>query len=185
MATALASRFGCRAVAVAGGVIFGLGLLSSSFVKTVHAMYITYSLLLGAGSSFCFFSSILILREYFSKRLALVNGIGLAGSGFGTLAIAPLMNTLLDHFHWRQTLRIVSAMSLLLVLGGFIFFVVPVPIKLEQAKTTNGRRKFLDVSVFKNKAFVVWVAAVGLVLFGFYIPFMHLVSEPPGSLLLY
>ena len=158
-----------------GAFLFGLGLLLSSYANSIYLMFVTYSLLLGVGSSFCYYTSILILNEYFSKRLVLVNGIGLSGCGIGTLALAPLMNFLLDTFHWRVALRILSASSVVLGLCGLIYFIVPAPVQRHTVKNTKSQT-LIDVSFFKNKAFVVWLFVVGFVLFGFYMPYVHLVS---------
>ena len=160
-----------------GAFLFGLGLLLSSYANSIYLMFVTYSLLLGVGSSFSYYTSILILNEYFSKRLVLVNGIGLSGCGFGTLALAPLMNFLLDTFHWRVALRILSASSIVLGLCGLIYFIVPAPVQRHTVKKNTKSQTLIDVSFFKNKAFVVWLVAVGLVLFGFYMPYVHLVRK--------
>ena len=177
LSTALCTKFGCRVVTVLGAFLFGLGLLLSSYANSIYLMFVTYSLLLGVGSSFSYYTSILILNEYFSKRLVLVNGIGLSGCGFGTLALAPLMNFLLDTFHWRVALRILSASSIVLGLCGLVYFIVPVPVQRHTVKKNTKSQTLIDVSFFKNKAFVVWLFVVGFVLFGFYMPYVHLVSK--------
>ena len=175
IATTLITRFGCRVVTVSGAFVFGLGLFSSSFVDDIYQLYVTYSLILPIGSSFCYFASVLILSEYFSKRLVLVNGIALAGCGLGTITLAPLMNLLLSNFHWRQALRILSATSLVLTLCGLIYFIVPAPVQLRTVRNRKTTKKLIKFSLFKNRAYTVWVAGNALVNFGFYMPYVHMV----------
>ena len=127
------------------------------------------------GSSMCYVSSVLVLSGYFSKNLVVANGIGLAGAGVGTITLAPALSLLLDNFYWRDALRILSATSLLILISGLIFYLVPAPLEFSDAEKYETKR--IDLSFFKNKAYIVWTVVVGLVLFGFYIPYVHLVSE--------
>lgn len=175
----LCKRFGCKAVTVLGGILVGIGLLLSSFVDNIFRMYVTYSFLFGMGSSMCYVSSVLVLSGYFSKNLVVANGIGLAGAGVGTITLAPALSLLLDNFYWRDALRILSATSLLILISGLIFYLVPAPLEFSDAEKydTEEETKRIDLSFFKNKAYIVWTVVVGLVLFGFYIPYVHLVRH--------
>ena len=173
----LCTKIGCRAVTVSGALMFGLGLFLSSYVTAVYQLFLTYSVLFGFGTSCCYYPSVLILSEYFSKRLVFANGIGLSGCGIGTLALVPLMNYLIDTSHWRETLRILSATSALLLLVGWIYFVVPAPLRNLDANSSTEQQKIFNMALLKNRAFVLWIISVGLVLFGFYIPYVHLVSR--------
>lgn len=174
--TALCTKFGCRGVTVFGAVLFGLGLFLSSYANAVYQLFFTYSILFSAGGSCCYYTSVLILSEYFSKRLVFANGIGLSGCGLGTLMLAPLMNYFMDTFYWRETLRILSAASVVLLLVGWIYFAVPVPLQSLDAIPSATTQKMFNMALLKNKAFILWIIATGLVLFGFYIPYVHLVS---------
>lgn len=143
-------------------------------------MYLTYSLVVGTGSCFSYYSSILILDEYFYKSLVTSNGIALSGAGAGTLALAPLVGSFLKMYDWRSTLRILSAISTIQFVCCFIQWIVKSPKRLldyDFEEKNDIKRKFFDLSLFKNKAYVVWILVVSLVLFGFYIPYVHLVSE--------
>ena len=177
LASAACKKFGCSATAVIGGILFGLGLFLSSFVGSIFQLYLTYSLLVAVGSSCVYYSSILVLRDYFSKSFALVNGITLSGVGIGTMALAPVLDFLLVRFQWRITLRIMSSMSFILVFNGLLFRAVPSPNKTDTFDEKVCEKKLLDFSVFRNKAYLVWTAALTLVLFGFYVPNVHLVSN--------
>lgn len=177
LSSSLCKRFGCKAVTTVGGILVGIGLLLSSFVDSIFRMYVTYSFLFGLGSSMCYVSSVLVLSSYFSKNLVVANGIGLAGAGVGTITLAPALSLLLDNYHWRDALRILSATSLLVVISGLIYYLVPAPMEFSDAEEYRDETKRIDFSFLKNKAYIVWIAVVGLVLFGFYIPYVHLVSE--------
>ena len=78
----LSERYGCKVVAVFGGLLCFLGLLLTSFVSDLSKLYMTYGVLWGIGSSFCYFPTLTAPGEYFCQRLSLVNGIVTAGKSF-------------------------------------------------------------------------------------------------------
>lgn len=177
LSCSLCKKFGCKAVTTVGGILVGTGLVLSSFVDSILHMYITYSFLFGLGSSMCYVSSVLVISSYFNKNLVLANGIGLAGAGVGTITLAPALNLLLDSYYWRDALRILTASSLLILISGLIYYLIPAPIKFVNADEYQDKGKHFDFSFLKNKAYIIWVVVVGLVLFGFYIPYVHLVRH--------
>lgn len=78
----LSERYGCKVVAFLGGLLCFLGLLLTSFVSDLSKLYMTYGVLWGIGSSFCYFPTLTAPGEYFCQRLSLVNGIVTAGKSF-------------------------------------------------------------------------------------------------------
>lgn len=181
LCTTLSAKYGIRAVSCVGALLFSVGLLLTSFVTDLAHMYLTYSLVVGTGSCFSYYSSILILDQYFYTSLVTSNGIALSGAGVGTIALGPIVGSLLKQYNWRTTLRIVTAISTVQFLCCFIQWFVKPPKRLMEydfeVKEDEKKKKLFDVSLFKNKAYVVWIVVISLVLFGFYIPYVHLVSE--------
>ena len=82
-------------VSFAGALLSVSGLFLTSFIQEAHKMYVTYGLVWGVGSSFSYVSSIVVLGEYFNRRLALANGITSCGGGVGSLVTGPVINYLL------------------------------------------------------------------------------------------
>ena len=167
IASALCDRFGCCVVTFAGAFLSVLGLCLTSFMQEVRKMYVTYGLVWGLGSSFSFTSSIVVLSEYFDERLALANGIATSGSGVGSLVAGPVINYLLASVGWKHSMHILSAFAGLLCIAAVIF------------RGSKGRRectKLFDTSIWKSKAYVLWVTTVAVFQFGYLIPFIHLVS---------
>lgn len=175
LSSLLCKKYGCRVVTILGGTLVGIGLLLSSFVDSILRMYVTYSLLFGLGSSLCYVSSILVISGYFNKNLVLANGIGLAGSGVGTITLATALNLILSSYYWRDALRILSATSLLILFSGLIYYLIPAPMTFVDADEFQDKKKHFDLSFLKNKAYIVWLVVLGLCQFGFYIPYVHLV----------
>lgn len=173
----LCKKLGCKVVMAVGGIMIGIGIFLSSFVDTIFLMYVTYSLIFGLGSSMCYMASVLVLSEYFNKNLVVANGIALAGAGVGAISLAPALSFLLDNYNWRNAVRILSGASLVLLCCAFIYYLVPSPLQFVDAEDCQKEKKCFDFSLFKNKAYVLLIAANGLVLFGFYMPYVHLVRH--------
>ena len=167
ISSALCDRFGCRVVTFAGALLSVSGLfLTQSFVQEVHMMYVTYGLVWGLGSSFSFTSSIVVLNEYFVERFALANGIATSGSGVGSLVAGPVINYLLASVGWKHSMHILSGFAGLLCIAAMIF----------KPKERRECTKLFDTSIWKSKAYVLWVTTVAVFQFGYLIPFIHLVS---------
>lgn len=170
ISSALCDRFGCRIVSFAGALLSVLGLFLTSFIQEVHKMYVTYGLVWGVGSSFSFVSSIVVLGQYFDRRLALANGLATSGSGVGSLVAGPVINYLLQSIGWKNSMRILSAVALVLWIAALLFK----PRKNHQER--REKTKLFDTSIWKSKAYVLWVITVALFQFGYLVPFVHLVS---------
>ena len=170
----LCDRFGCRRVAFVGAVLSVTGLFLTSLVTRLHYMYITYGLIWGIGSSFSFVPSIVMLGEYFDKRLALANGLGTSGSGVGSLVASPAINYLLRVVGWSNCLRILSGVAAFLVVACFLY--KPLKKRRRDRNVTKQCSKLCDVSIWKNRAYLAWVLTVALFQFGYPVPFVHLVS---------
>ncbi|XP_031574929.1 monocarboxylate transporter 14-like isoform X2 [Actinia tenebrosa] len=176
--TIICHKLGNRVALFIGSVFFSLGLLLTSFVDDLSRMFLTYSVMVGFGGSLCYYTSILILNEYFCKRLVTANGLTLSGSGLGTLALSAAVEHFLELHGWRIAFRILCVFSLIQFVSCGIQCVISAPIKTDSAlKDKVSKNKFIDTSLFKNKAYIVWVFVISMVLFGFYIPYVHLIRH--------
>ena len=174
ISSALCDRLGCRVVSFAGALLSVSGLFLTSFIQEAPKMYVTYGLVWGVGSSFSYVSSIVVLGEYFNRRLALANGIASCGGGVGSLVTGPVINYLLASVGWKHSMRILSAFAGLLWIATLIFK------PKENLQSTRQRRectKLFDTSIWKSKAYVLWVTTVAVFQFGYLVPFIHLVSS--------
>lgn len=180
--SALCDRLGCRLVSIIGAFLAVLGLFLTSFIQEAHKMYVTYGLVWGVGSSLCFVPSIIMLGEYFERRLALVNGIGTSGSGIGGLAASPAINYMLENVGWKNSMRFLSAVAALMWISSFLYRPVLSNQGQGQCQTPSlQEKKLFDTSIWQSKAFVLWVSIVALFQFGYLIPFVHLVSDVQGQ----
>ena len=177
-ASLMVNRFGNRIVMVVGGLICSASILAASFVQSIEMMFLTFSLFYGIGTCMCITPIMTIATQYFDKYLTIAVGIITAGSSFGTLIYAPMSQALIDSIGWRNTFRCYGGLCSISAICSL--FIKPISTQKksdeEKLKSSPMRRLILDLKLWKNKVFVIWTMAITLVMFGFYIPYVHLVS---------
>ena len=104
--SALANRFGFRAVAILGSVIGCVALAVSMLAQSVLVLYVTVGVVGGIGFGLVYVPAVIAVGFYFEKKRALATGIAVCGSGVGTFVFAPLTSFLLEQYGWKGTLLI-------------------------------------------------------------------------------
>nr|XP_060609159.1 monocarboxylate transporter 10 [Anolis sagrei ordinatus] len=172
--------FGCRKVAVGGATVALIGLLSSSFARSLGPLYFTHGILFGCGCSFTYQPSLVILGHYFKKRLGLVNGIVTAGSSLFTVTLPFLLNVLTDKVGLYNTFRVLCIFVFVLFLAGFTYKPL-----IPTAKKSGEKNKFsfppvktiFHFSIFKITSYRIWAFGIPTALFGYFIPYVHLLNH--------
>ncbi|XP_053368164.1 monocarboxylate transporter 10-like [Clarias gariepinus] len=174
--------FGCRITAVSGAVVGLVGLLASSFVKSLGLMYFTYGVLFACGSSFAYQPSLVILGHYFKKRLGLVNGVVAAGCSVFTGFLSLLLPFLLDRVGLPNTLRVLCILMFVLMLAGFTYK-PRLPQRVESKRALLKRT--CNVQIWRSLSYRIWAFGMMTSQFGYFVPYVHLmeyVSEHfPGA----
>lgn len=167
----------------------------TSFVRSFPLLFLTYGVVFGLGASFSYFASIAGLTSYFKMRLSLAYGITLAGSGAGTPVMVVLLEYMIKRWGWRATFQILSAIITTVFVGGLTYLPInpskpqsqssmDSSYKVSPRKSLPARAcsavkelvKIFDLEPFKDYAFTVWVVALGFCIFGYFIPFVFVVS---------
>ena len=188
--TSLIDRWGCRVVACVGSILFAVSLVTTSLVHNMSWMYFTYGFLMGLASSCIYFSSFVSLLLYFDKHLALASGISMSAVGFGTMSLNLLLEKCYVSYGWRVSMRWFAGTAVFVFFAGLVYIPIDREEKGLKKKWTldkGGTRKrhpeqlrnclkLLKPESFKNKHFLVWCAALGLVSIAYYIPYTYLVS---------
>lgn len=93
-------RRGPRVVALAGGLVYGLGTLLASLATTsgdLWLLVLTYGVVGGFGLGVAYIVPIAMLQKWFPDRRALITGIAVGGFGFGAVLTSPVAQRLIDH----------------------------------------------------------------------------------------
>ncbi|XP_021270218.1 monocarboxylate transporter 6 [Numida meleagris] len=108
----LVKRFGCRFAVMVGGLLSSVGMVSSSFCKSLSQLYLTAGLITGLGSCFSFQAGVTALGYYFVRWRTLANAMASTGVSIG-LTLWPLLSQyLLDEMGWRNTFLIFGGILL-------------------------------------------------------------------------
>ena len=93
----LMRRVGPRAVGVAGGVLYGLGVFLSSFAgESLYVLYVTYGLVVGIGLGLGYIAPIAALPRWFPDRPGLAYGLAVCGFGAGSALNVPVATALIS-----------------------------------------------------------------------------------------
>jgi len=109
-------RIGPRYVAMLGGIIFGLGMVLSSFVHTYGLMMVTFGLVggMGIGLGYCATTPPAI-KWFAPARKGLITGIVVSGVGLAAVYMSPLTDYLLKITSIQQTFLILGLGTIVLV----------------------------------------------------------------------
>ncbi|XP_007556075.1 monocarboxylate transporter 10 isoform X1 [Poecilia formosa] len=168
--------FGCRITAVGGAAVGLVGLLASSFVKSLDVMYFTYGIVFACGCSFAYQPSLVILGHYFKKRLGLVNGIVTAGSGVFTVTLPFILSKLLDEVGLQNTLRVLCILMFVLILAGFTYKPL-LPAKPAMTQTGFRLSRLFNMNIWKSVGYRIWAFGIPAALYGYYVPYVHLMKH--------
>lgn len=178
----LVKRWGNRAVMMTGACVCAFSMLVSSFTVRISQLFGCFSVLYGIGTCMCTQPTMTIAPSYFDKQLTMAVGMLTAGSSVGTLVMAPLSQKLIDTMGWRNTFRVYIGTCLLCVVCAS--FIVPLDRDADKkARTSDSvdlstfRRVLKELRLWKNRVFIVWTLSITSVMFGYYIPYVHLVSN--------
>ncbi|KAF9912737.1 hypothetical protein EC991_009473 [Linnemannia zychae] len=158
----LTRALGLKAVVAIGILLASLGLILASFFTQLWHLYLTQGFLFGVGGGLVFFSSISVTAQYFEKRRGLANGIAVAGSGIGGLAISPLTRYLITQVGIRWTQRIMG-FAVLGFMSAVFAFIRP---RVQVVK----KGPVFDMSIIRVPGFLYLMATAFIVTFGYMVP---------------
>ncbi|CAO3655571.1 unnamed protein product [Mucor hiemalis] len=168
------SLVGARWVLFFGTVLITAGLVLASFSQQVWQLYITQSVMHGIGSALLYIVSMSISPQWFIKRRGFAMGVMVSGSGVGGLIMPFVMTSLNESLGGVWCYRVL----------GIITFVISMSATLllrekpgaQKAKKTQ-LKEIVDLSVCKDKKFIIWCIAGNLSMMSYFIPAFYLPSH--------
>ena len=153
-------------------------------------LFFTYSLLFGLGCSCTFSTGVVVISKYFKKRQSLANGLLNAGSAVGVLVMGPTLEALVKALGWKTSYRIMAGVAFVLCSLAIIF---DSNVETDESKySTNEKgeeegprlegkdermtKKVFDFSVLKELPVIAFILGACVMLFGHFVPQIHLVS---------
>jgi OFA family oxalate/formate antiporter-like MFS transporter len=139
---------GPRPVALAGGVIYAVGVVLASFAQNGDQLWLIvlgYGVISGFGLGFAYIVPIAMLLKWFPDKRGLITGLAVGGFGFGAVLTSPVARWLIDNDPEQPTkafLPLGIAYLVMSLIGASIFrnppadYVVP---GYEQTSVGSGR----------------------------------------------
>jgi predicted MFS family arabinose efflux permease len=114
---ALADRRGAGTIAVAGALIYALGLVVAGLASNALGLGLGLGVLTGAAMSGAAFVVVLgaVGKVVPAHKRTLAFGLVTAGGSLGQFLIVPLAQGLIDAFDWRVTLFVLAALVALVI----------------------------------------------------------------------
>src|SRR3954470_5923379 len=120
------NKSGPRTVAVAGGFLYGIGVILASFSNHgLWWLYLTYGVIGGAGLGFSYIVPVAVLVKWFPDRRGLITGIAVGGFGAGALVTAPIATTLIQRVGVLSTFAYLGTAYLLVTVVCGLFMSNP------------------------------------------------------------
>ena len=150
---------GPRPVAVAAGVLYGLGtILAGQAGGNIMLMHLSYGVLGGIGLGFGYIVPLATLIKWFPDRRGMITGLAVAGFGAGALVTAPVAERLLRSVGIPSTFAILGAVYLVAIIGAGLVMKNPPdgyrPEGWQPAATQPGMRAARDYTL--NEALRTW-----------------------------
>ncbi|HET7351301.1 MAG TPA: OFA family MFS transporter [Marmoricola sp.] len=90
---------GPRTVAIAGGVIYAIGIILASFAGSAEQYWLLilgYGVISGFGLGVAYIVPIAMLQKWFPDKTGLITGLAVGGFGFGAVLTSPVAQWLID-----------------------------------------------------------------------------------------
>ncbi|HKL42816.1 MAG TPA: OFA family MFS transporter [Clostridia bacterium] len=156
----LQDQIGPRKVATIGGILYGSGLIISSFATTLPMLYLGYGVLSGAGVGFAYVCPLSTCVKWFPEKKGFITGIAVGAFGAGSLIFKSIIVRLIGSVGVSSTFLYLGIIYMLLVIVGAQFLRLPqggtsqlkTSIKLE-------RKNYKVKEMMKTKSFyLVWLS---------------------------
>lgn len=170
------NRFGCRPVMLVGGLFASLGMVAASFCGSIIQVYLTTGVVTGLGLALNFQPSLIMLNRYFNKRRPMANGLAAAGSPVFLCALSPLGQLLQDRYGWRGGFLILGGLLLNCCVCAALMRPLVAPKPGQAPGPQQPARRLLDLSVFRDRGFVIYAAAASIMVLGLFVPPVFVVS---------
>lgn len=207
VAGCLTDKIGLRLTTFIGGMLASGGLLLSSFsTDSINSLYFTYGIMFGLGGALAYTPTLAILGHYFKRYLGKVSGFVTAGSSVFTVILPPGLDWLLGSYGLEATLRvsrsinslidlhfiqvdfnfqIMSLMAAFIIVCSFVYkplhLPLHVPKKIGRSRLAVLMRSVINVEIWKRKRYVIWALCVPLALFGYFVPYVHMMKFVEAS----
>lgn len=155
----LQDKKGPKWIIFGGGLMFGAGMIITSFTTSLGMLYVSYGLILGFGIGMAYGCTTSTTVKWFPDKKGLAGGLTAAGFGSGAVIFAPLAANLIQNYGVLLTFRYLGIG--LLVAICLASLIVTVPKKEGSANMEEDNLNKKPASMIKTSTFwVLWLIYV-------------------------
>lgn len=172
----LQDKIGPQKVTIIGGILLGLGLITSSYAKTILQVYLFYGLISGTGLGFAYITPLATANKWFPDKKGLISGVVVAGMGLGSLVFTPIGRAMVLSRGVMSTWFILGLIFFAMIsLGSYFLKLPPVgykPAGWEPKANGSGTVNFTQREMLGTTTFyLLWImflvgSAAGLMVIG-------------------
>ncbi|XP_067246876.1 monocarboxylate transporter 2 [Chanodichthys erythropterus] len=183
----LVNAYGCRPIMILGGFLCAIGMISASFCNNVMQLYICIGVIGGLGLAFNLQPALTMIGKYFYKKRPIANGFAMAGSPVFLSTLAPLNQYLINEYGWRGSFLILGGLLLNCCVAGSLMRPLvgppnqskpieekPAVSKTEKATAWQTVNRYLDLTLFKHRGFLIYLSGNVIMFLGFFAPIVFL-----------
>jgi MFS transporter, OFA family, oxalate/formate antiporter len=119
---ALQRRYGPRAIATAGAVLYGLGTALAGCAPNLPLLYLTQGVIAGVGLGLGYIVPLAMLVRWFPDHRGFIAGLAVTGFGAGAMIVGPVAAAMLPALGLKHTLLALGAGYLVIGGGAAQFF---------------------------------------------------------------
>ena len=113
---ALSDRINTRSVVLAGGIVYGAGMLLASQTRSLWQLYVFLGFMTGMGMSAFLAPLTAMIMKWAGHRKGLAVGFISSGSGVGSFVIPPLARHLISTSGWQGAFEGLGVVALVVIL---------------------------------------------------------------------
>lgn len=153
----IVDKKGPRIALVIGGILYGGGLILSSFVSSPAMLYLTYGVITGAGVGFVYVCPLSTLIKWFPKYRGTITGLSVGIFGGGSIIFQGVISKLLTTNDVSGSFLKLGILSMGLILLGAIL--TNNPEGYEKKSLEKGEGDYTTLEMMKTSKFkVAWIA---------------------------
>ncbi|WP_046167054.1 MFS transporter [Chromobacterium vaccinii] len=156
MAGKLQERFGVRKVAIASGLMLGLGFYLTSHAGSLIMLYLCAGLLVGFADGAGYLMSLSNCVKWFPERKGLISACAIGAYGLGSLGFKFINLALLSRFSLEATFQLWGLIAMAMVVAGALLM-TDAP-KRPAAAQTGGSRDFTLAEAMRQPQY--WMLAL-------------------------
>ncbi|TWI74108.1 OFA family oxalate/formate antiporter-like MFS transporter [Desulfobotulus alkaliphilus] len=118
-------KTGPRIVAIAGGILTGLGVSMASFATNIYFLYLSYGVIAGIGIGAAYVTPLATCSKWFPEKRGLITGLILAALGLGGMLFKPVILFFIENYGVSKAFLYLGLIYGSLIVAGAMALVVP------------------------------------------------------------